>query len=538
MIKKERYVATHLDTDSAPDKRDTTSYYAAYNLEVVNNGRLLSINPTKTKGVFDSGTDFGVLVGDVVIDKVLYLFEFKSGEPYPDSIYSVTTEAVIAKVVSSNYGWDADTQLDVVGNRENENIIKVYWADSVNQLRALNVVDAPYADGTIADIVLPVSLSKPTTETIQGGNLIAGKVQYAYSLFNLHGVESVISNLSQPLSISYDMVGGESGEVMPLSAEVTIDAIDTTFEYIRVYSIHYQEANQIPKITLIYETKIAGTSLTITDDGNLFISELSYEQFVFLGGVLIIPKTIASKDNRLFAANYKTTNFDIDNTIPLDCRVFGFGIAVIEHDQELWSNEIAQPLLPVEVINTPLINSPEDYAFAQNVHSLANVYTNREYAIISGGTAETTWALAGATLPGTSPVTDPITGSGGTGLYVVNIDFDVYKNGGTSVTASLIVETSLVGVVQEVITNSIGGVYSVTTHEDHDFEIILTLPFDSIKTTVTNSDTANFNVTGNSWGYKQVEWEALKSVPIADPGDVGVWEDYDISDVEHGGVNT
>lgn len=547
MVKRERYTATHLDTDSAPDKRDATSYYAAYNLEVVNNGRLLSINPTKTKGEYSSFT-FATLVGDVIIDGVLYLFEHKEGDPYPDSIYGVSkviapaTTPTITEIVSSNYGWSDDTQLDVVGNRENENIIKVYWADSVNQLRALNVVDAPYPDGTVADIVLPVSLSKPTAEIIQGGNLIAGKVQYAYSLFNLHGVESVISNLSQPLSISYDMEGGESGEVMPLSAEVTLDSIDTTFEYIRIYSIHYQEANQVPKITLIYETKITGATLTLIDDGNLFISELSYEQFVFLGGVLVIPKTIASKDNRLFAANYETTNFDIPDDEPtLDSRVFGF--KELAATPEAWgpNTHLAETWAPAIISHTPVTYTPEAYAFSAGVHSSPNSYTGRAYASIPGGSPVISWALLGANDASPDNISS-IAAYGGIGWYEINLQIDLLRTSGSgSTTANVIVKTSLAGVDRETINVSPydwGGVFSTTQSENYTFDFKATLTFDEIHVTITNSLPAEFTMVANSWGWKLNDWEALLDVPIANPGNSGIWKDYNINDVEHGGVNT
>ncbi len=547
MIKRERYIATHLDTDSAPDKRDTTSYYAAYNLEVVNNGRVLSINPTKTKKEYSSFS-FGTLVGDVVIEELLYLFEYKEGEPYPDSIYSVSkiiapaTIPTITKIVSSNYGWDENTQLDIVGNRENENIIKVYWADNVNQLRALNVVDAPFPDGTVADIVLPVSLSKPTASIIQGGNLIAGKVQYAYTLFNLHGVETVISNLSAPLSISYDMEGGESGEVMPLSAEIIVSPIDTTFEYIRIYSVHYQEENQVPKITLIYETKVSGSTLTITDDGNLFISELSYEQFVFLGGVLVIPKTIVSKDNRLFAANYKTTNFDIDDTVALNSRVFGFGSIVVEHDQEFWTNEITQPLLPVDVINTPIINSPEDYAFDQDVHSSPNAYTGESYNTIDSGTKdEDTWSLVSLQLEGVGDTeyTEAVTESGGAGWY--NLDTEIVITltgtpGNTDVTWEVSVGSSASGPWELASSGSVlsnPGGYDEWTAESYE----TTLNVSHVKVHLTNSSSQHRAVM-NSFGDKQIVWEALQDILITDPGDDATWVDYDISNVEYGGTDT
>jgi len=323
MIRKKRYVATHIDTDTAADKRDEFSLYGAVNAEVVSNGKNLSLSPTKIKSVYNNVISFINIVGSVIVNNVLYIFDHTTDAPYPDIIYKVTSDKVIVKITAGNYGFTNSTNLDVVGNKETDNLIKLYWADGVNQLRALNI--AVYVpDGTNADIVMPVTLSMPYTILELGGSLKAGNIQYAYTLFNLNGSETNISPLSLPVHVLKTVdIGGVSGEVLNRSVNVIINPVDLNFEYIRLYSIHYQEENQLPRISLIYETEISSSYLSIIDDGNLFIADLSLDQFTFLGGVLIIPQTIATKNNRLIAANYKSTNFDVPFSVLTDPRVYG-----------------------------------------------------------------------------------------------------------------------------------------------------------------------------------------------------------------------
>ena len=329
MIKKEKYLALHIDSDTAIDKRTPDAALDILNLEITNNDGLLSLTPINKKEKV-SDIPFPSIIGHVEIDKILYFITQTAGASR-SALYKMDIDGTISGITQLSVAYSVDVVLDVVGNKENENIIKVYWAGGGEQLCSINVVDP---DLEISSAYNPrnmtsFKLSMPKIlDTLEGGNLIAGKIQYAYSLFKLHGAETTISPLSLPASVSYNGDGGESGKLLNVSTEVEFKIdLNNTYEYIRIYSIHYQELNQLPKITVIIEEEISNSTLTIIDDGNLFVSEVGVDKFTFLGGTLVSPETIAAKNNRLFAANYTDTSFDVDwindsGGASTDCRVY------------------------------------------------------------------------------------------------------------------------------------------------------------------------------------------------------------------------
>lgn len=339
MIKKEQYIGRGLDQDTAPDKRQPDIYWDAENIRIVNNGRNLSIKPVNQDLLWVTLDTPGVqrfLVGSIEVNQVLYIF-FTDNESAPngsstDDIYSLTLDGVLTKILTGNYYLSLLNKIEGVGNYETEDIVKLYWTDGYNQLRVLNVAGVLTTNMNL-DLIEDLNLDQPECELMTGGSLIAGKIQYGYTLFKLNGQETKVSPLSKLVSISNrgaDGLGGITAEVMNLSVEVEILGVDSDYDFIRLFSIHYQELNQTPKITLIVEQGIEALDggegvhkgLTFRDDGNSFIAEYGLDQFTFLGGFPIYPETIISKENRLFAANYKTTSFDIPNTVDTDCRIF------------------------------------------------------------------------------------------------------------------------------------------------------------------------------------------------------------------------
>src|SRR5690606_32509993 len=100
--------------------------------------------------------------------------------------------------------------------------------------------------------------------------------------------------------------------------------IDTSYSNIRIYSIKYSSFNTTPVISLIVDEPITTTDFLYSDFGRV-INTISLEEFVFLGSNFLIPKSIESKNNRLFLANYKEREFDIDEDKQnIDFRAWSF----------------------------------------------------------------------------------------------------------------------------------------------------------------------------------------------------------------------
>lgn len=253
--------------------------------------------------------------------------------------------------------------IQVINNFENEKIDKVYWVDGNNQLRFINI-NHSIANQDLEELIdLAINsinmvgsfdLSQPIViDILQGGTHTSGMIQYAYNLYRINSSQTKLSPFSDLVSLDKDVLGGgELNEVVSSIPVVRIPDIDLDYTHIKVYAIKYTSFNQIPTISLIDEREIPNTgAIEVYDDGSI-IETLSLEEFTFLGSDLIIPKHINSKDNRLFLANYKEINFDVD----LDLRAYSFNssnLAVVYDNLFLAT--------PTTVSGTPFVINGTNY---------------------------------------------------------------------------------------------------------------------------------------------------------------------------------
>lgn len=231
-----------------------------------------------------------------------------------------------------NLGLSKSNLAQVLYNYENSIIQKIYFVDGKHQLRFFNIrqsiangdsINLVDLDPSAVDVVSTFDLSQPTiTGVIGGGSHTAGMIQYAYGLYILNGAQTTPSPLSELVAIDKGsgLGGGLVNEVLGKSVSLEIPSIDQKFTHIKIYSIKYTSYNENPEITIVADKEIdTFTSFSFTDDG-LSGTSISLEAFVFLGSNPIIPKHIATKDNRLFPINITEQPFDVE----LDCRAFSF----------------------------------------------------------------------------------------------------------------------------------------------------------------------------------------------------------------------
>jgi len=215
------------------------------------------------------------------------------------------------------------TKLDVHGYYENSNNIKIYWADGINELRFINIADPDVMnlETKFLSTTPEVILSEPeiVNFAVGGSSHTAGVVQYAYNLYNQYGAQSRISPLSELAYLNNDEVGNQVETRVSKSPVVEIKDIDTTFENIRVYSIKYDLENSTPKVSLIYDRPVR-SEISFIDDNNQVIQEISFSEFILLGGDTYIPKHLYPKDNHLFLFNYSVKEYDVD----FDARAYRY----------------------------------------------------------------------------------------------------------------------------------------------------------------------------------------------------------------------
>lgn len=212
-----------------------------------------------------------------------------------------------------------------IGRYENENVQKIYFSDGETFFKHLNIVHPTLGLGVqldydlkSLDLVSDVNFSTMSLELESGGDLKAGKIQYAYQLYSVRGSESMFSPASKLIHLtnadesknSQYYYGDEVGTSVNKSVSITIDSIDPLFTRLRLVALEYTVLYQQPSIRIVGEYDVKNlSSITISDTGNS-IGSLTNEEFLFIQNNFY-PKTLDIKDDYLFAANLKNEYFDI-----------------------------------------------------------------------------------------------------------------------------------------------------------------------------------------------------------------------------------
>lgn len=296
-----------------------------------------------------------------------------------DCIWKLSTDNYDLKLLyMRNLGFTKNNPIQLLNNFENKNVDKIYWVDGLNQLRFLNIeqslnnqdleelIDIPL---NVIDMVGKSRLLQPVIKGISAGGIhTAGMIQYGYNLYRVNSSQTKISSLSNLVALDKNSLGGGAvNELVGASPTIVISEIDRSYTNIKIYSIKYNSYNEIPIISLIDDREIPSLgNIEVFDDGRI-IQTITLEEFLFLGSDIVIPKHINTKFNRLFLANYKEINFDVD----LDTRAYSYnnnGTSIVYKD--LYSNKviITLPTIPITTktieypTGTPFyITTKEDY---------------------------------------------------------------------------------------------------------------------------------------------------------------------------------
>lgn len=229
-------------------------------------------------------------------------------------------------------GFSYKYPIEAINNYESDKVDKIYWVDTKHQLRHLNleqsIENGDYTEliDMNVDLIEAISsadLSQPVISEINfGGTHTSGMIQYAYSLYKLNGSQTMLSPISDliPLGKGESEGGGAPNEVVGTAPTVVINNIDTKYDNIVVYAIKYTSLDSTPTVSIIEDTQIPESGqLQIYDNGSVIYNS-SIEEIKLINNSLNFPSAIASKDNRLFLANFRENNFKVE----LDVRAYQF----------------------------------------------------------------------------------------------------------------------------------------------------------------------------------------------------------------------
>lgn len=288
--------------------------------------------------------DFEIPVGTAIIDHKLVLFTYGNNFKENDCIYVLeflTNEEkkecdykydLKIKTLFSGYlGLDPAYPLETLVSYESEIIQKVYWTDTKNPLRVINVVSDEeivydcqnYGGAVYTMFDFNPTLQLEETVTVEknygSGEFPSGVIQYAFTYYNKYMQESAIFYVTPLQYISYFDRGGSPEDTIANSFKITINKVDTNFEYLRIYSILRTSKNTMPLCKRVQDIEIkkadsGDTSIVFIDFGNQG-ETVDPTELLYKDGESIIVKTMEQKDGTLFLGNIIDKKLSIPDAI-------------------------------------------------------------------------------------------------------------------------------------------------------------------------------------------------------------------------------
>lgn len=361
-----------------------------YDLKIISyDSKTLNFNTDEIDYLTQSGDQ--VIIGHANSRK--YIILYTTDNNGFDCIWKVDYETYdITLLYLRNLKFSINNPIQTINNFENENIDKIYWVDGINQMRFINIKHSIEnqdleelidVSQNVIDMVGKTTLEQPIiTDITSGGIHTSGMIQYAYNLYRINSSQTKISPLSKLVPLDKGTFGGGAlNEIVGSVPIILIDNIDTSYTNIKVYAIKYTSYNETPSISLIDDRSIPSNgSIEIFDDG-IVISTLSLEEFIFLGSDIVIPKHINTKFNRLFFANYKEINFDVD----LDTRAYAYNSSnVAKVYKDLFLDSGIPNGTPFDITTDADYDDPELYKH-DSINLDYNVYKYQKDGITYGG---------------------------------------------------------------------------------------------------------------------------------------------------------
>ena len=269
----------------------------------------------------------GTALGVEVINHNIVLFTHKESQENPDHIYKIYVGEEgafkLEPLYNGNLGFKLTHPLETLASYESDLVQKVYWTDGEKQPRVINIVgDIKEGIDTQFDFIPTLQLKESVKVEKQlgaTGMFAPGVIQYAFTYYNKYGQESNIFYTTPLNYISYKERGASPEDKVENAFKITIENVDTNFEYLRIYSIQRTSIDATPICKRIQDIAITdnlewvdenshskGKKASFTDTGTTGDS-VDPTELLFKGGEVISAETMAQKDDTLFLGNIKVS---------------------------------------------------------------------------------------------------------------------------------------------------------------------------------------------------------------------------------------
>ena len=262
----------------------------------------------------------GEYLGYSIIEDYLVLFTTDAENDY---IYLLKfNEDIIEGEVKfrGNLNFSTDNPIEALSYYENDNVQKVYWVDGNNPPRFINIKDQLTLDKDSSQFEFTPELKKFPTVNIEknysgGGLFPSGVIQYFISYYNKYGTETGIIWSSDLQYITQYNKGISPEGTVSCNFTININNIDTSYDYIRVYSIIRTSKNSTPISKIVTDINISNRDSVSFTDVNDAGESIEPTSLLFLGGSKFIASTLNQKDDTIFFGDIKMDSFYVSDDI-------------------------------------------------------------------------------------------------------------------------------------------------------------------------------------------------------------------------------
>lgn len=334
-LKNENHSFVGMQRDIDISKHPSNFLYDAQNIRLTSREGDTLLSITNEKGTKDINVRInGTYLGHCLLNQYLVIFSTdktfsSSGVPTksPDYINRVDLskdgDEAVKLLFSGDLQFSPINNIDAIASYENESIQKVYWVDGKNQPRMINI--APSNDGIIEkynesyfDFIPELKLQEDIyVKKLLGasGEFAPGVIQYAFTYYRKYGQESNIFYTTPLYYISHKDRGASPEDKVANSFEINLNHIDSTFDYLRIYSIQRTSINSTPICKRVQDINISSMDEDEDEDGNDLYKKGTFidtgtigdiidpTELLYKGGEVITAITIEQKDNTLFFGN-------------------------------------------------------------------------------------------------------------------------------------------------------------------------------------------------------------------------------------------
>lgn len=183
-----------------------------------------------------------------------------------DSIYKLwfsNNKLTGQRLYNGQLGFDYKHPIEALAFYENADIRKIYWTDGLNQPRVINVKAGENLvkkwSNTSFDFVRKLQLKEAVDIRriiTANGSFSPGVIQYAFTYFDKYGQESNIFYTSPLYYVSYNNRGAGPEDKVSNSFYISIDYVDSSFDYLRIYSIHRTSIDATPTVKRVADLQV------------------------------------------------------------------------------------------------------------------------------------------------------------------------------------------------------------------------------------------------------------------------------------------